>query len=172
MRSTDNGWTTLMGRASPQFKEPILRIRLESALHAPCLRPGLPTPSSLPCVAGAAASLRIYARLNREVYGQWLDFANGQRLSSVQGANLPQLPGPCQLQTLQLWMLSSQAYHLRNAVRIVRDGECASLDRTRLQLLASRIPEIDVHGFFKDMAELDIESVDPDEFDNNVYHAL
>ena len=69
-------------------------------------------------------------------------------------------------------MLSSQAYDLRNAVRIVRDGECASLDRTRLQLLASRIPEIDVHGFFKDMAELDIESVDLDEFDNNVYHAL
>ena len=57
------------------------------------------------CRWHSTASLRIYARLNREVYGQWLDNADGQSLSSVQGANLPQLLGPCQLQTLQLWML-------------------------------------------------------------------
>ena len=45
------------------------------------------------CRWRSTASLRIYARLNREVYGQWLDNADGQSLSSVQGANLPQLPG-------------------------------------------------------------------------------
>ena len=41
-----------------------------------------------------------------------------------------------------------------------------------LAALASRIPEIDAHGFLSDMAELDIESIDPDEIDDNVYHAL
>ena len=121
--------------------------------------------------------MRIYARLNREVYGQWLDNADGQSLSSVQGANLPQLPGSLPIanitaldaRSLVPGALSSQAYDLLNAVR---DGECASLDRARLQLLASRIPEIDAHGFLSDMAELDIESIDPDEIDDNVYHAL
>jgi hypothetical protein len=129
------------------------------------------------CRWRSTASLRIYARLNREVYGQWLDNADGQSLSSVQGANLPQLPGSLPIanitaldaRSLVPGALSSQAYDLLNAVR---DGECASLDRARLQLLASRIPEIDAHGFLSDMAELDIESIDPDEIDDNVYHAL
>ena len=129
------------------------------------------------CRWRSTASLRIYARLNREVYGQWLDNADGQSLSSVQGANLPQLPGSLPIanitaldaRSLVPGALSSQAYDLLNAVR---DGECASPDRARLQLLASRIPEIDAHGFLSDMAELDIESIDPDEIDDNVYHAL
>jgi len=101
-----------MGRASPQFKEPIFRNSLGPA--------------------------------NCKHYSSGCSF-----------------PGPR--------ALSSQANNLLNAVR---DGECASLDRARLQLLASRIPEIDAHGFLSDIAEVDIESVDPDEFDDNVYHAL
>ena len=125
------------------------------------------------CRWRSAASLRIYARLNRETVGQWIGSAHTQSLSSLQGSHLPALPGAVPgaspAHAAVPGALPGNMYSFLDAARA---GQAAQLSQDQFTALVSRIPEMDPDEFVHALSRLNLGDIDPDFVDPEVNDEL